>query len=183
MNSRFHPPTLFPPSGGEPVFAPWPIMHEPRPHQSVIPFTGMQGWLLWTPAEGFQPAGQVMCVVAHAEGHENHRTDAQERPPIGVKARLEGSLLEDRQHALPLLHAQAGRATRNRACVQAGHVALVLVELSSPLADRHPTDTQSAGNVSVGELPSLEQPSSFQASFFTLTTGELFWAPDHGHLL
>jgi hypothetical protein len=83
-------------------------MHEPRPHQRVIPFTGMQGWLLWTPAEGFQPTGQVMCMVAHAEGHENHRTDAQERPPIAVKARLEGPLLEDGQHALPLLHAQAG---------------------------------------------------------------------------
>jgi hypothetical protein len=36
-----------------------------------------------------------------------------------------------------------------------------LVELSSPRADRHATDTQSAGNVSVGELTGLEQPSSF----------------------
>ena len=158
-------------------------MREPRPHQSVIPFTGMQGWLLWTPAEGFQPAGQVMCVVAHAEGHENHRTDAQERPPIGVKARLEGSLLEDCQHALPLPNAQVGRAARNRACVQAGHIALVSVELSSPGADGHPTDTQSAGNVSVGELTSLEQPSSFQTSFFLLATGKVSWAPHHGRLL
>ena len=57
------------------------------------------------------------------------------------------------------------------------------VELSSPRADGHPTDTQSAGNVSVGELPGLEQPSSFQASFFTLTPGKVSWAPDHGHPL
>jgi hypothetical protein len=32
-------------------------------------------------------------------------------------------------------------------------------------------------------LTSLEQPSSFQAAFFTLCAGEVFWAPDHGHLL
>jgi hypothetical protein len=158
-------------------------MREPRPHQGVIPFPGIQGWLRRTPAEGFQPAGQVVRVVAHAKGHQHHRPDAQERPTIGVKARLEGSLLEDRQHARPLLNAQAGRAARNRACVQAGHIPLVLVELSSPCADGHPTDTQSAGHVSVGELTSLEQPSSFQTSFFLLATGELSWAPHHGRPL
>jgi hypothetical protein len=67
--------------------------------------------------------------------------------------------------------------------VQAGHIALVLVELSSPFADSHPTDTESAGNVSVGELTSLEQPPSFQTSFFMLATGELSWAPHHGRPL
>jgi hypothetical protein len=67
--------------------------------------------------------------------------------------------------------------------VQAGQIALVLVELSSPFADGHPTNTQSAGNVSVGELTSLEQPSSFQTSFFLLATGKVSWAPHHGRLL
>jgi hypothetical protein len=67
--------------------------------------------------------------------------------------------------------------------VQAGHIALVLVELSSPLADGHPTDTQSACNVSVRELTGLEQPAGFQASFFTLTTGQVVRSPDHGRLL
>jgi hypothetical protein len=158
-------------------------MREPRLHQGFIPFPGIQGWLLWTPAEGFQSAGQVVRVVAHAECHQNHGTDAQERPAIGVKARLEGALLEDRQHALPLPNAQASRAARNRAWVQAGCIALVLTGLLSPVADRHPADTQSAGNGSVGELTSLEQPSSFQASFFLLATGELSWAPYHGRPL
>ena len=120
-------------------------------------------------------------MVAHAKRHQNHGTDTPERPAIGVKARLEGSLLEDRQHALPLLNAQAGRAPRNRAFLQAGHITLVLVELSSPFADRHPADTQAAGNGSIGELTGLEQPSSFQTSFLTLATGELSWAPYHGH--
>jgi hypothetical protein len=46
----------------------------------------------------------------------------------------------------------------------------MLAELLSPFADRHPPDAQSAGNVGVGELSGLEQPASFQASFFTLTT-------------
>jgi hypothetical protein len=95
MNSRFHPRRLFPPSGGEPFFEPGPIMREPGPHQGFIPFPGIQGWLLRTPAEGFQ----------------------------------------------------------------------------------------AAGHVSVGELTSLEQPSSFQTSFFLLATGELSWAPHHGRSL
>jgi hypothetical protein len=122
-------------------------------------------------------------MVAHPKGHQNYRTDAQERPSIGVKAGLEGPLFEDRQHTLPLLRPQASRAARDGVGVQARHVALVLVQLSSPLADRHPTDAESAGDVGVGQLPSLEQPAGFQAAFFTLTTGEVFWAPDHGRLL
>jgi hypothetical protein len=122
-------------------------------------------------------------MVVHAKRHHNHRPDARERPPLRLKARVQGSLLEDGQYTLPLLNTQAGWAARNRACVQAGHLALVLVELSSPCADGHPTDPQSAGHVSVGELPGLEQPSSFQASFFTLTPGKVSWAPDHGHPL
>ncbi len=100
-------------------------------------------------------------MVVHAKRHHNYRPDALERPPLRLKARVQGSFLEDGQYTLPLLTVQAGWAARNRACVQAGQITLVLVELSSPLADGHPTDPQSAGNVSVGELPGLEQPSSF----------------------
>ena len=158
-------------------------MREPRPHQGVIPFPGIQGWLLRTPAEGLQPAGQVVRMGAHAKRHQNHRTDAQERPTVGVKARLEGTLLEDRQHALPLLSAQAGWAAGHGAGVQAGQVALMLAEVSSPFADGHPTDAHAAGDVGLGELSGLEQPAGFQASFFTLTTGELSWAPDHSRPL
>jgi hypothetical protein len=67
--------------------------------------------------------------------------------------------------------------------VQTAYIAMVLPELPSPLAHSHPTDTSSAGNIGVGELSRLEQPTGFQASFFTLTAGEVSWAPDHGHLL
>jgi hypothetical protein len=158
-------------------------MREPSLHQGVIPFPSINRWLLRTPSQRLQPSGQVVRMVVHPKGHQNHRTDAQERPSIGVKASLEGPLFENYQHTLPLLNPQAGRAARNGACVQARHVALVLPELSSPLADGHATDAESAGDVGVGQLTSLEQPSSFQAAFFTLCAGEVFWAPDHGRLL
>lgn len=158
-------------------------MHEPGLHQGSISLPGIDRGVLRAPSQRLQSTRQVMRMVVHPEGHQHHRTDAQERPPIGVKASLEGAVLEDREHALPLFYVQAGRATGNRACVQAGHIALVLVELSSPLTHGHPTDTQSAGNVSVRELTGLEQPAGFQASCFTLTTGQVVRSPDHGRLL
>jgi hypothetical protein len=158
-------------------------MHEPSPHQGVIPFPSIDRWLLRTPSQRLQPSGQVVRMVMHTERDQNHRTDAQERPSIGVKARPEGTLFEDRQHTLPLLKPQASRAARNGVGAQASHVALVLSELSSPLADGHTTDAESAGDFGVGQLTSLEQPSSFQATFFTLCAGEVCWAPDHGRLL
>jgi hypothetical protein len=122
-------------------------------------------------------------MVAHPKRHQNQRTDAQERPPLRVKASFQRPVFEDRQHALPLLNTQAGGPAGNGARVQAGHVVLMLAELSSPCADGHPTDAQSAGHVGVGELSGLEQPTGFQASFFTLTTGEVSRAPDHGRPL
>ncbi len=122
-------------------------------------------------------------MVVHAKRHHNHRPDALERPPLRLKARVQGSLLEDGQYTRPRLNTQAGWAARNRACAQTGHLALMLVELSGPCADSHPTDAQSAGHVGVGELPGLEQPAGFQASFFTLTTAKVSWAPHHGRLL
>jgi hypothetical protein len=79
-------------------------------------------------------------MVAHPEGHQNHRTDAQEGPPIRLKTGLESALFEDRQHALPLLNAQAGGPAGNGRGVQTAYVAVVLSELSSPLAHSHPTD-------------------------------------------
>ncbi|HXH09451.1 MAG TPA: hypothetical protein VNP04_06790 [Alphaproteobacteria bacterium] len=122
-------------------------------------------------------------MVMHTERDQNHRTDAQERPSIGVQAGLQGPLFEDRQHTLPLLRPQASRSARDGVGVQAGHVTLVLSQLSSPLTDGHTTDTESAGDVGVGPLTSLEQPSSFQAAFFTLRASGVLWAPDHGRLL
>jgi hypothetical protein len=122
-------------------------------------------------------------MVAHPKGHQHHRTDAQERPPIRLKASLTSAFVADCQHALPRLNVQAGGPAGNGTCAQAGHVALMLAELLSPFASGHPTDAQSAGNVGVGEWSGLEQPAGFQASFFTLTTDEVSWAPDHGHPL
>jgi hypothetical protein len=155
-------------------------MREPGPHQGVIPFPRLDRWLRRTPSQRLQPSGQVVRMGVHTACYQNHRTDAQERPPISVKASLEGTLLKDRQHTLPRLNPQAGRAAGNGACVQASHVALVLPELSTPLADGDATDAESAGDVGGGQLTSLEQPSSFQAACFTWCAGEVCWTPDHG---
>jgi hypothetical protein len=158
-------------------------MREPGPHQGIIPFPSIDRWLLRTPSQRPQPPGQIVRMVAHPERHQNHRTDAQERPPIRVKTSLESAFVEDRQHALPRLNAQAGGPAGDRPCVQAGHVALMLAALLSPFADSHPTDAQLAGDVGVGESSGQEEPTGFQASCFALTTGEVSWAPDHGRRL
>jgi hypothetical protein len=77
-------------------------------------------------------------------------------PAIRVKPGLNDAFFEGRQHALPLLSAQEFRAARKRACVQAGHVALVLPKLLGPRAENHPIDTHSVGNFCIGQLTSLE---------------------------
>lgn len=158
-------------------------MPEPGPSQGIVSFPGIDGWLLRAPSQRLQSTGQVVGMVAHPEGHQNHRTDTPEGPPIRLKPGLERAGLEDRQHALPRLDVQAGRSARKGTCVQAGHVALTLAELLRPWADGHPTDAQSAGDVGVGESSGLEKLASVQASFFELTTGEVSWAPAHGHRL
>ena len=158
-------------------------MREPGPHQGLIPFPSVDSWLLRTPSQRLQSQGQIVRLVAHTKRHQNDRTAAQERPPIRVKTSLERAFCEDRQHTLPLRSVQAGGPAGNRACVPAGHVALMLAELLRPCADGHATDAQSAGEVGVGELSGPEEPAGFQASFFTLITGEVSWAPDHGRLL
>jgi hypothetical protein len=158
-------------------------MREPGLHQSVISFASIDRWLLRTPAQCLQPTSQVERMVAHPKRHQKHRTDAQERPPIRVKAGFQRPCFEDCQHALPLLSAQAGRAPRNRACLQAGHLALVLAELSSPRVDGHQTNPPSAGDLCMGELFGLEQPPGFQMLFFPLTTREMSRAPKPSRLL
>jgi hypothetical protein len=101
-------------------------------------------------------------MVVHATRHHHHRSEALERPPLRrLKAHVQGPLREDGQYTLPLPNAQAGGTAGKGACAQAGHLALMLVELLSPLAHSHPTDAQAAGNVGVGESSGLEKPAGF----------------------
>jgi hypothetical protein len=92
-------------------------MHEPGLHQGIIPLSGIEGGVLRAPSQCLQSTRQVMRMVAHPEGHQNHRTDAQERPPIRLKASLESAALEDRQHARPLRDVQARGPAGNGTCV------------------------------------------------------------------
>jgi hypothetical protein len=57
------------------------------------------------------------------------------------------------------------------------------INVGAEVVDGHPTDAQSVGHVCVGQQTGLAQPSSLSASSFTLTTGGVTWAPDHGRLL
>ena len=51
-------------------------MHEPGLHQSLILFPGIDGWLLRTPSQRLQSPGQVVRMVTHPKGYQNHRPDA-----------------------------------------------------------------------------------------------------------
>jgi hypothetical protein len=57
------------------------------------------------------------------------------------------------------------------------------INVGAEAADGHLPDAQSIGHVCVGQQTGLEQPSSLSASFFTLMTSGVSWAPDHGRLL
>jgi hypothetical protein len=138
-----------------------PIRPEPGPHQGIIAFPGIDGWVLRAPAQRLQPTGQVVGMVAHPKGHQNHRTDAQECSPLRLKAGRESTFVEDCSHALPRLNGQAGWPAGNGPSVPAGHIALTLAELLRPFADGHPPDAQSAGDVGLGEWSGLEKPAGF----------------------
>jgi hypothetical protein len=79
-------------------------MPEPGLHQGIISLPGVDCWLLRAPAQRLQSTGQVVGMVAHPKGYQNHRTDAPECPSIRLKASLESAFVEDGQHALPLLN-------------------------------------------------------------------------------
>jgi hypothetical protein len=57
------------------------------------------------------------------------------------------------------------------------------INIGAEVTDGHSTDAQSAGDFCVGRQTGLERPSNLSASFFTLTTSGVSWAPDHGRLL
>jgi hypothetical protein len=63
-------------------------MREPRLDQGVITFPGIHRRMLWTPAQGFESASQVMGMVLDATLDQDHGTDPAERPSIRVEAGL-----------------------------------------------------------------------------------------------
>jgi hypothetical protein len=92
-------------------------MPEPGLHQGIISLPGIDGGVLRAPSQCLQSTRQVMRMVAHPEGHQNHCMDAQERPPLRLKASLESAVPEDRQSVLPLHNVQAGGPAGNGTCV------------------------------------------------------------------
>jgi hypothetical protein len=116
-----------------------------------------------------------MRIVRDTECNKNHRTNAAERPPIGVKAGLQRASTQYSQQVLPQLWGETRRAPRHVVLFQTAKVALALPQLLRPSADPH-----LARNGRLGEVASLPQPTGLQAAVFTLRTGELSWSPSHG---
>jgi hypothetical protein len=124
-----------------------------------------------------------MGMILDTKFDQNQGTNPAERPPIGVKAGLEGSSLEDLQQVLPLAHGQARRTSRRWSVPQTLKVALASPQLRGPFADRRAADAHLARDGRVGKVASLQQPPRRQTAFFQLCTGEMSWSPSHEHLL
>jgi hypothetical protein len=120
-----------------------------------------------------------MGMVVDATLHHNQRADPLQCPALCLKTSPQRSLGEPLPYVLPLNRGQPWRTARHRAALQAREIVVVLPEVLRPLADRHPTDAQSAGDLRLGQLAGLQQPGSCQAAFFTLATGKGLWSPDH----
>src|SRR3712207_4008290 len=177
--TRFRLQTLFQLFYGAPFFEPGPIMGKPGPHQRLITFPCIGSWRLWTPPEGLQPTGQIVGMIVDAKLHHNQRADPLQCPALCLKTSLQRSLSEPLQYVLPLGSRQSRWTARHRAAPQAGGIMSVLPEVLRPFTDRHPADAHTAGDLRLGQLAGLQQPGSFQATFFTLGTGKVSWLPDH----
>lgn len=148
--------------------------------QRIVPFSAIDSRLLGTPAEDSQPASQIMGMIINAKLHENQGPDAAQRPAIRVKSGLQSALSEQVQDILPLLPAQAWRPAWERSVLQTPPIPLMILEMLSPFADSHTADAQLARDFCLGQAAGLQQPPSFQATFFALTASEVLWWPYHG---
>jgi hypothetical protein len=122
-------------------------------------------------------------MVTHPKLHLNQRPDPTERPTIRVKTGFQRPVLEQGQHLVPLFSRQPRRPAWNAPIFQTPEVAPVLGKALGPSADRHPTDPQLPRNGGLGELVRRQEPPRFEATFFTLCTGEVVRSPDHGRLV
>ena len=183
MNTRSHRQRLSRPLCGEPFFDPGPIVPEPGPDKLIVPLLGIEGRALRAPAQGFQAACDIVGMVIDPKLHQHQCPDPTERPTIRVKTGSQRPVLEQGQHLVPLCRRQPRRPAWDAPVFQTPEVAPVLGKALGPSADRHPTDAQLPRNVGLGELVSLQEPPRFEATFFTLCTGEVVRSPYHSRLL
>ena len=160
-------------------FDPAPITGEPGLHQCIVTFLRSDCGLLRAPPEGLQPAGQIMGMVVDATLHHNQCADPLQCPALRLKASLQRSWGEALPHVWPLRSGQPRGTARHRPASQAGGIISVRPEWLRPLTDRHPADAHTAGDLRLGSLAIRQQPGSLQATFFTLSPGELSWSPYH----
>lgn len=183
MKTRSHRQRRSRPLCGEPFFDPGPIVSEPGVDKLIVPLLGIEGRALRAPAQGLQAACDVRGVVIHPKLHQDQRPDPTERPPLGVKTAAQRPVFEQGQHLVPLFSRQPRRPARDAPVFQPPDVALVLGKALGPSADRHPANAQLPRHVGLGVLVRLQEPPRFEATFFTLYTGEVVRSPYHGRLL
>ena len=183
MKTPSHRQRLSPPLCDEPFFDAGPIVPEPGSDELIVPLLGIDGGALRAPAQGFQAPCEIMGMVVHTKLHQNQRPNPAQRPPIRVKTGLQCPVLKPSQYLGPLSSRQPRRPTRDASIFQTPHVALMLSQALSPPADRHPTDAQLPRDIGLRDLASLQEPPSFEATFFTLCTSEVVWSPYHSRLV
>jgi hypothetical protein len=158
-------------------------MGQPGWDQGVITFPGIDRWVLRAPAEGFESAGQIMGMVPHTKFDQDQGANPAERPTLRLKACLQCAPAQHLPQALPLVCGQAGRTSRHRSVLQTPKITPAVPKWLGPGTDSRAAHAELACDGRVGQLTSLQQPTSLQAAFFQLRTGEMSWSPDHGHAL
>jgi hypothetical protein len=158
-------------------------MRQPGLDQGIITFPGIHRRVLWTPAESFASAGQVMGMVLDTDFDQHQGADPAERPSIRIKAGLQCSLSQNLQQGPPLPSGQAWRTARCWSMPQTLKVTLASPQLLGPGTDRRATDAHLTRDGCVGKMTSLQQLPGLQTAFLKLCAGELSWSPYHGHPL
>jgi hypothetical protein len=125
-------------------------MGEPGLDQGVITFPRIDCRVLWTPAEGFESARQIMGMVPDAKFDQDQGANPAERPTLRIKIYLERSPAQHLQQVLPLVRGQAGRTSRRRSVLQTPEITQAVPELLGPDTDSRATDADLPCNGRVG---------------------------------
>jgi len=108
---------------------------------------------------------------------------AKPGPTLHLKTCLQGSPAQYLQQVLPSVGGQARRTSQHWSVLQTSEITPAVPELLGPSTHSRATDTDLSRNGRLGQMASLQLPTSVQTAFFQLRTGEMSWSPDHRHAL
>ncbi len=141
-------------------------MGQPGVDQGVITFPRIDRRGMRAPAEGVESAGQIMGMGPNATCDQDQGANPAERPTLRIKACLQCSPAQHLQQVLPLGGGQAGRTSRHRSVLQPPTITQAVPELLGPGTDSRAANAELACHGRVGQLASLQQPTSLQVAFF-----------------